>query len=944
MNTVALRYLQHASVRRWLLDPVPVKTVSVAHVESSFVYSLVLGKDVPDRAAPVVGADGGPLMPMDVEDLLVVHTTVDDIVLGSIFGLRAGHVFAATPLMGGRSPLCRRFAVDLSRQDALEFVEFAWFDDGRLLVMNRAFMHAAGGALPVAAEAVVVSPAVPGDVLASAAAILKAIDADCDAAVGSLRSSPVGAGATTEGDGGGQPEPHNLFRDSGPNLLGLGLTVVIKATLFESADCASCAALGAACRCDIDKRLVGLTKREVITNSWQHYVAQFMQKNRYGLVHVEYFALLPAGGADGIYKMQDVADRQTEILNILVSGTSRCAYIQRVWRTAIDRYGLVVDNFSVDLPLPWVDFSVSPSMLPCSGPRVERGTLPVPSAPLRHKVVRSREDMASGGGVLVSEDVHVFHRSLPALGICDRPTGVAARADAPEFGSAPDQEGATAAEEQHALELLELFEGPTPTVLTPPSAVPAPLFKRSRAPAPARPEPVPELGGASLLSSLSAVVPSEEVSSLALQDGSTARLDANGRVVRHARPTGQSTVRTSSRLGLLTGLSPMVLPDTILPLPSPLTVAPAGAGPAGSSATPPGTESLRDRPVAHGDTLGAYTHPGGPGGSAAGEATGYAPRLSPDVSHAPLPPPRPAGVGNLGTPPDRQPSQDGTQSAESVLDELLNARDDEVLRLLPAYRSPTASGSSTGVPSPGMHAPLSPLPPPQGSLSPPAYAEVAATAGEPAAAGHERDLPRETGGIDARPFRCSLCSATFKAKGDMQRHVVSIHEQRRPHACTQCTKSFSHRGHLNRHVQTVHLRQRKYGCEHCDLRFLQQAHLTTHVRMVHERLRPHTCTECDLSVTTSSALRKHQRTKHPHLTALLSLVDEPVERVGEKDMAGDRLLGAHVKGDARPSAGDGSAGTVGTFLPGSRVTDSCALVASPVLAARLPSPISRRAA
>lgn len=944
MNTVALRYLQHASVRRWLLDPVPVKSVSVTHLEASFVYSLVLGKDVPDRAAPVVGADGGPLAPMDVEDLLVVHTTVDDIVLGSIFGLRAGHVFAATPLMGGRSPLCRRFAVDLSRQDALEFVEFSWFDDGRLLVMNRAFMHAEGGALPVAAEAVVVSAAVPGDVLASAAAILSAIDADCDAAAGSLRSSPVGeAGATIGGNSGGQAEPHSLFRDSGPNLVGLGLTVVIKATLFESADCASCASLGVACRCDIDRRLMGLTKREVITSSWQHYVAQFMQKNRYGLVHVEYFALLPAGGADGVFRMQDVADRQTEILNILVSGTSRCAYIQHVWRTAIDRYGLVVDNFSVDLPLPWVGVGVSPSLLPCLGARDEKGVLPVPNAPLRHKAVRFREDMASASGTLVSEGAHASHRPLPALSICDRSTGLAAQSDGSQLGGAPGRECAIAAEEKHALELLELFEGPTPTVLTPPSTVPAPLHKRSRAPAPARPEPVPDMGSASLLSGLSTVVPSEEVGSLALQDGSMARLDANGRVVRQARPTGHSTARATSRLALSTGLSPMVLPDTILPMPSPLTVVLARAGAACSAVTSPGAESLHGVPAAYGGAADTYTHSGDPGGSTFGNGTGYAPRLSPVVSHTPLPPPLPAGMGSLGAAAERQPSQDGTESAESVLDELLNARDDEVLRLLPSYRPSTASGNSSGMPSPGRHAPLSPPPPPQGPPSPSDVAAVTATAGESGAAGLELDLARETGSTDARPFGCSICTATFKAKGDMQRHVVSIHEQRRPHACTQCAKSFSHRGHLNRHVQTVHLRQRKYGCEHCDLRFLQQAHLTTHVRMVHERLRPHTCTECDLSVTTSSALRKHQRTKHPHLTALLSLVDDPVERVAERDVAGDRSPDVRGRGEARLSAGDGGPGAAGGFLPSPRA-DLCGQAASPLLAARLPSPITRRAA
>ncbi|CAN8062220.1 unnamed protein product [Agarophyton chilense] len=109
-----------------------------------------------------------------------------------------------------------------------------------------------------------------------------------------------------------------------------------------------------------------------------------------------------------------------------------------------------------------------------------------------------------------------------------------------------------------------------------------------------------------------------------------------------------------------------------------------------------------------------------------------------------------------------------------------------------------------------------------------------------------------------RKHVCSTCSARFKLKGDLLRHIRTVHEGKKRHQCPTCPKAFGHSGHLNRHIQSVHLQQRRFKCEICGFQFFQASHLQSHMGHVHDPSKPFECSDCGVRVNTKLALRSHK--------------------------------------------------------------------------------------
>jgi uncharacterized Zn-finger protein len=87
-------------------------------------------------------------------------------------------------------------------------------------------------------------------------------------------------------------------------------------------------------------------------------------------------------------------------------------------------------------------------------------------------------------------------------------------------------------------------------------------------------------------------------------------------------------------------------------------------------------------------------------------------------------------------------------------------------------------------------------------------------------------------------YACAICAKTFKERGNMTKHVKSVHAASpRPFACRApgCGKTFSFRDGLNRHTATVHDHVRAHSCPvaGCDKRFKQRSHAAKHVRSCH---------------------------------------------------------------------------------------------------------------
>ena len=53
-------------------------------------------------------------------------------------------------------------------------------------------------------------------------------------------------------------------------------------------------------------------------------------------------------------------------------------------------------------------------------------------------------------------------------------------------------------------------------------------------------------------------------------------------------------------------------------------------------------------------------------------------------------------------------------------------------------------------------------------------------------------------------FICEICDDNFGQKGNLQRHLATVHEGKKQFKCSICNKNFEQKRDLNKHVATVH--------------------------------------------------------------------------------------------------------------------------------------------
>lgn len=259
LDAALARYLAQPDVARWLFSADPVHSVTAEALDRAFVYSIGFGATVLD--------EHGKPMPrvMDIEDMLVLCGTPGHFAVGVVWGLSQTHVFARTPLMLGKKPLARRFAVDLSQKDCLEFMEFVLFDDGVAVVMFRQFLHTEDGSLPVLSCA-------------------------------------------------------RMHASTGPGFA-LG-PVLMTANVFEAASCPQCYLPASACQCSFGSRSP-CTAIQVTTHSWSHFVGRFSRKGRSGTVLLTMSANMPQLG------MVEIVNNEVPVVNVLQQGNSEYMNLMR---------------------------------------------------------------------------------------------------------------------------------------------------------------------------------------------------------------------------------------------------------------------------------------------------------------------------------------------------------------------------------------------------------------------------------------------------------------------------------------------------------------------------------------------------------------------------------------------------------------------------------------
>ena len=73
-------------------------------------------------------------------------------------------------------------------------------------------------------------------------------------------------------------------------------------------------------------------------------------------------------------------------------------------------------------------------------------------------------------------------------------------------------------------------------------------------------------------------------------------------------------------------------------------------------------------------------------------------------------------------------------------------------------------------------------------------------------------------------FRCKYCSKTLTQKGNLNKHIHTIHNGHKDYNCNACGKSFS-QASLKKHIQSVHQGHKNHKCESCGKSFSEAGHL-----------------------------------------------------------------------------------------------------------------------
>ena len=124
-------------------------------------------------------------------------------------------------------------------------------------------------------------------------------------------------------------------------------------------------------------------------------------------------------------------------------------------------------------------------------------------------------------------------------------------------------------------------------------------------------------------------------------------------------------------------------------------------------------------------------------------------------------------------------------------------------------------------------------------------------------------------------FECLACASTFHLRSDLKDHSRKAHDLEqdtnispkildhnvKPHKCEVCGKNFTLKGEMNRHIKTVHMKVKTIKCSFCPKTFAKKVVRDSH-ELLHTGARPFQCDQCVKAFKCKGDLTNHVKYHH----------------------------------------------------------------------------------